>query len=202
MTDHMNTHDVENETHRASCAECQGLWAELEAIAAEAAKLPLLTPSRDLWSGIEARISAPKTLPFYRRQSFRLAIAASLLIAVTSTVTWQLASRGSTPAVTVATDYDMGAGELQFVTVSNSVSAIDREIEALTAILDERRDELDPQTVAILERNLAVIDTAIAQTRAALAADPASQFLAQRYTRAYTSKLTLLRGAAQLPAGT
>ena len=79
---------------------------------------------------------------------------------------------------------------------------MDREIAALEDLLGERRAELDAQTVEVLERNLAVIDAAIAESRAALAADPASQFLAQRFARAYTSKLTLLRGAAQLPAGT
>ena len=44
---HHSEHDVESDLHRASCAECQALWTELEAIGAEAARLPLLTPSRD-----------------------------------------------------------------------------------------------------------------------------------------------------------
>lgn len=210
MTDHTQ-HDVENERHRVTCAECQALWAELEAISAEAAQLPLLTPSRDLWSGIEPRLSAPPQAirPFYRTQVFRLAIAASLLVAVSSTVSWQLASRGTAlPAATVALSdgapegtVDAVSAEMHQTSFSSSVTQMDREIATLETILTERRSELDPQTVEVLERNLAVIDAAIAEARDALAADPASQFLAQRFTRAYTSKLTLLRGAAQLPAG-
>lgn len=215
MTDHTELHDVENERHRAECAECQALWTELEAISAEAAQLPLLTPSRDLWRGVEARIATtPRALPFHRRQSVRLAIAASLLVAVSSAVTWQLASRSpaalpaALPATAVAVTggtpagaVDPDAAAVHLASFSASVTQMDREIAALQTILSERRDDLDPATVAVLERNLSVIDAAIAEARDALAADPASRFLAQQFTRAYTSKLTLLRGAAQLPAG-
>jgi hypothetical protein len=211
MTDHTERHDVEDATHRAGCAECRALWAELEAIGAEAAQLPLLTPSRDLWSGIEARIAtAPRRLPFHRRQSVRLAIAASLLVAVSSAVTWQLASRAPTalPAATVAVTEATPDGAVDaedaaayVAAFSASVTQMDREIAALQSIVSERRGDLDPATLAVLERNLSVIDAAIAESREALAADPASQFLAQQFTRAYTSKITLLRGAAQLPAG-
>jgi hypothetical protein len=204
-------HDVENERHRAACAECTALWTELEAIGAEAARLPLLTPSRDLWQGIEARITAPRVLPFYRKTAFRVLMAASLLIAVTSGVTWRLATRAAQPELPAATlavsepsspdavGADLTAANL--TAVSGSVTQMDREIAALQTIVSERRGDLDPATLAVLERNLAVIDTAIAEARAALQADPNSTFIAQQFARAYTSKLTLLRGAAQLPAG-
>ena len=47
--------------HLAECAACAEALVELRAIANEAALLPPLTPSRDLWAGIEARISTPVT---------------------------------------------------------------------------------------------------------------------------------------------
>jgi hypothetical protein len=53
----------------------------------------------------------------------------------------------------------------------------------------------------VLEANLRVIDRAIQESRAALVADPASRFLSEQFTRAYNSKLTLLRDAATLPVG-
>jgi hypothetical protein len=235
MTDLPMDHDVENDAHRAGCGACQALWAELEAIAAEAKQLPTLTPSRDLWSGIEARITAPGAAapvpaqaaglralpasPMPRRQVLRLAVAAGVLMAVTAGVTWRLATAPSAaPAATLATDTDGSEGRdgtdavrdaglpddaatASLAALAGSVSEMDREIAALQSILRERRGELDPRTIDVLERNLTLIDTAIAEARAALEADPASQFLAQQFTRAYTSKLTLLRGAAQLPAG-
>ena len=218
----MNTtdrlHDVENELHRAHCVECGKLWSELENISAEAARLPSLAPSRDLWDGIEARISTvPRSLPFYKTQTFRLAMAASLLIAVTSGVTWQLAT-SSTPDAVVAdavgtasgvasvapSDEQTGsdeAAQMHLASFSASVSQMEREIATLQTIVTERRGELDPRTIAVLEASLKLIDTAIAESRAALASDPASQFLSSQFTRAYTSKLTLLREVATLPAG-
>lgn len=207
MTTAQNDHDVTDERHRAACAACHTLWAELEAISAEAARLPQLTPSRDLWSGIEARISTPAARarrPFHSSQAFRLAIAASLLVAVTSAVTWQLAT--STDSTTTVAALPSGEAEgtesaIHLASFTASVSQMDREIAALQAIVTERRSELEPQTVAVLEANLRLIDQAIAESRAALDADPASQFLATQFTRAYTSKLTLLRDAATLPVG-
>ena len=47
------------EAHAGRCADCASLLAELRAISAEAAMLPVLEPSRDLWDGIAARIEAP-----------------------------------------------------------------------------------------------------------------------------------------------
>lgn len=215
-----HTHDVTNEQHRADCGECKQLWAELDAISAEAAQLPMLAPSRDLWSGIEARIggtattapthSAPthatplrSTPRWYRSQAFRLAMAASLLVAVTSAVTWRIATAPAASASVASTATTSATEEsaVHLASFSASVSQMDHEIATLQQIVTERRGGLDPKTVAVLEANLAVIDAAIAESRAALDADPASQFLAAQFARAYTSKLTLLRDAATLPVG-
>jgi len=77
-----------------------------------------------------------------------------------------------------------------------------REIEMLQNIVSRRRTQLDSSTVAIIERNLQIIDAAIAQSRAALARDPASQMLDQQLTHALDKKVELLRTAAMLPAST
>ena len=76
----------------------------------------------------------------------------------------------------------------------------DREITRLRTVLRQRRGDLDPRTVMAIEKSLAVIDTAIAQARSALAADPASRFLNDRLTNALDKKVELLRTAALLPA--
>jgi hypothetical protein len=54
--------------------------------------------------------------------------------------------------------------------------------------------------VTILARNLKLIDDAIAESKAALARDPASAFLTDRLNRAYDSKLQVLRSVATMPA--
>jgi hypothetical protein len=82
----------------------------------------------------------------------------------------------------------------------SAAAVYDQEITKLHSVIERRRGELDPKTVAAIERSLAVIDTAIAQARSALAADPASRFLHGRLNDALDKKVELLRTTAMLPA--
>jgi hypothetical protein len=185
---------------------------ELEAIARKAAELPLLAPSRDLWSGIEARIQAQivelpvhRDLPAPARLPWkRLAIAASLLVTVTAGVTYSIVKRDATSELasvdSSVVTAPIGGAAVQPVSLQSAEQTFDREIGAMRRIVDERRKELDPATVAVLEKNLKLIDAAISESKAALAKDPASAFLMDRLTHAYDTKLQLLRGMASLPA--
>jgi hypothetical protein len=84
------------DAHASSCAECGALLSELETIRLEAAALPLLEPSRDLWTGIAERIDA-RVLPLespraariaaMRRSWGRPAVAAAALVLITAGVT-------------------------------------------------------------------------------------------------------------------
>src|SRR5437867_5578016 len=78
----------------------------------------------------------------------------------------------------------------------------DNEIGRLRAIVERRRAQLDPVTISLVERNLKVIDDAIAQCRSALAKDPASRFLMESLNNALENKVELLRTAALLPSRT
>jgi hypothetical protein len=102
------------EQHLGECETCAEALVELRAIAGEAAQLPLLTPSHDLWAGIEARISTPITLlgsaPARVRRApqrqWQYAIAAAALIAVGAGATYLLAVRPgvtTSPVASVAT---------------------------------------------------------------------------------------------------
>lgn len=87
--------------------------------------------------------------------------------------------------------------------VSNKPSAEQvyaTEIARLHAIVQQRRAELDPVTISVIERNLKVIDDAIAQCKLALQKDPASRFLMESLNNALETKVELLRTAALLPA--
>jgi anti-sigma factor ChrR (cupin superfamily) len=77
--------------------------------------------------------------------------------------------------------------------------AYGREISRLRTLVSHRRAQLDPETIAVVEQNLAIIDTAIARSRAALRRDPASGFLTEQLNRALEQKVELLRTAATLP---
>jgi hypothetical protein len=74
------------------------------------------------------------------------------------------------------------------------------EIARLHTIVERRRGQLDPVTIGVIERNLKVIDDAIAQCKLALTKDPASRFLMESLNNAFENKVQLLRTATMLPA--
>ena len=69
-------------------------------------------------------------------------------------------------------------------------------------MLDDRTGALDDSTVAVLRRNLGIIDAAIRESRAALARDPASRLLNEQLTDALDQKLELMRTAVILTSRT
>ena len=86
------------EAHTTSCARCQGLIRDMEGIQNEAAALPELVPSKDLWQGIEARIQPAVVAIGARKESTvlsrrMLGLAAAALVVVTSSVTYVATSR-------------------------------------------------------------------------------------------------------------
>ena len=102
--------------------------------------------------------------------------------------------RTSVPARLVGRD-------LQSSSTSSEV-VYGKEIAMLQKIVSQRKTQLDSSTVAIIEKNLEIIDAAIAQSKAALAKDPASLLLSEQLTHALDKKVELLRTAALLPAST
>lgn len=222
----MTEHDLTDESHRAACTECTAAWAELDAISAAARALPRLTPSRDLWAGIATRIAASAASTdgargragrrWFHAPVLRMAAAAAVLVVASSAVTWRVAKErmdsspsdvatgtsDSADAVRAAlTDAPAGSPRHTQASYESDFAAMDAEIRTMQALLNERRAELDPGTIAVLEKSLTVIDQAISESRAALLSDPASQFLAAQLARSYSTKLTLLRATATMPVG-
>ena len=110
---------------------------------------------------------------------------------------------GSSRATTATSSANPAARLASAVPVMKETQPVyDQEIGKLRAIVKERRSQLDPNTVAVLEQSIAVIDSAIAQSRAALAKDPASGFLATQLNHSLEKKVELLRTAALLPSRT
>jgi hypothetical protein len=77
--------------------------------------------------------------------------------------------------------------------VSDEYDRLDRELAALLAA---QRGKMQPETVAKVERNLAIIDAAIAEIRQALAEDPGNEALRQLLKASYGQKSALVRQVA------
>ena len=161
-------------------------------------------PSRDLWPGVSARLH-PQRKQFTFTLS-QLALAASLLIAVASGITWLATNRpaltGGGPAQEVIQAYREPAGAPdqsgRIVPANFADAQFNAAVEDLERILREERGRLDPRTVLILERNLQAIDSAINEARMALESDPANQFLNSHLADARRRKIDLLRRATEL----
>jgi len=122
------------ETHLASCRSCAVVLDELRAVVGAAAALEDTPPERELWPGIEARLSlaaqaagaplsaAPEAAGVIslaqRRRRFaftlpQLAAAGVALVALSSTVVWLVTGRMSAPATSerpVAVGSPTGSG--------------------------------------------------------------------------------------------
>src|SRR5262249_34477698 len=80
------------------------------------------------------------------------------------------------------------------------VADYDREIAKLHLLIEQRRNQIDPVTVAVIEKNLQVIDSAIAECKRAIARDRAGRSLIEPLTHSLEAKGELMRTAALLPS--
>lgn len=165
-------------------------------------------PSRDLWPGVAARIASAPSIPTGRRLTFSptaLALAASVLIAVTSGLTWMVARQPAGGAAApnngpviqaygLPDDHTTG----QIVPANFADAQFNAAVTDLEQILHDDRDRLDPRTVQVIERNLQAIDNAIQEARMALDNDPANPYLNSHLADARRRKLDLLRHATTL----
>lgn len=78
----------------------------------------------------------------------------------------------------------------------------DGAVEELSATFAKQRDRLSPETVKVIEQNLAIIDRAIAESRAALEKDPNDPELPLLLSGVYRQKVELLESAVRLQART
>jgi hypothetical protein len=164
-------------------------------------------PQRDLWTGVQARLEPRRSSTSFTFTLSQLAVAASLLIAVASGVTYLASNRsaivttgGERQEVIQAYTVDTNVGG-QIVPANFADVQFNAAVADLERILREERGRLDPRTVLILERNLKAIDAAINEARMALEQDPANPFLNSHLADARRRKLDLLRHATELASG-
>lgn len=202
--------------HLAACAPCREALESLRAIDAAARALPpAISPPDELWRAVSASIAqrpparrapvrAPTAIippPRWRVQveARWLAAAALVLMTLTATGTAWWMRRGAAPVVA-------SGGVAGAVAIPAGFAATERayldDVAQLQALLEAQRSRLAPATLAVVERALATIDTAIAEARAALIADPVNQELAELLAASYRQKVELLRRAAEVTPST
>ena len=199
------------DAHLATCAECRETLDDLRRVLDRARGLDDRPPSQDLWAGIAARIGSAggtAVVPIgrartrlgqpSRRLSFSVpqALAAGIaLVAVSAGAAWLALRHPSGPAVAVT---QPGTVEANANWQPQVDSTVDQVVTQLRGTLDQRRSQLDTGTVRIIEKNLAIIDSAIAEARRALAQDPGNNYLNHHLADTMRRKADLLRRASAL----
>ena len=211
--------------HLMACESCRAEEQALRALLDQAAALDdEILPERDLWRDIAPRLQSRASLPDETAERvpevrvigprparplpwWMLAAASIALVVATSFATLRFAGnrtvQGPAPATLATQTAQPPAGSAggtppALAAFRPAEQEYEKALGDLMAVLQARRGQMAPQTVATLEANLRIIDQAIRESRAALAADPNSPELTSMLSGAYDAKLGALRRAVSL----
>ena len=191
------------ETHLSGCARCQALVADFTSIRRTAAALDEHLPPPRLWAKIASSIEDRQRKPWWERSLANtfsawvpVAVAASLavLIGGAALLVW----RAAPPTARQSTVPQSAAPQPTAPDVKMAEDHYVQAIAGLQLIADAQNAGLDPGTRAVLRQNLAVIDRAIRESRAALSAEPASALAQESLLDALDTKVALLQDTVAL----
>jgi predicted anti-sigma-YlaC factor YlaD len=182
----------EVELHLATCESCRKAERGLRRLLAEAAALPReKSPERDLWPEIRAQLGS-RAMP--GTWLMGLAAAAALALAVAGGYFLRGGSGTTAPLPPPARQPVSFASP----TLADAEDDYARASADLLAALHERRDSFSPETIESVEKNLAVIDTALAEVREALRHDPENPELTRMLAATHRKKVDVLRRVVKL----
>ncbi len=201
-------HQAELDIHLRGCANCRELLSDLKEIRAAAATLDRLTPSPDVWNAIAAKIETPASaaLPLRRGRPalaaspvwpgsswVQLAAAAGLLTMLGAAAWFGFSTRPPGMGSESVAELARATSELQLAE-QHYLNAI-ASLEQLTV---QKDSALDPAVAAEIAQSLQSIDRAIADSRAAIKADPRSFIAQTSLLEALRMKVALLQETVSL----
>jgi anti-sigma factor RsiW len=205
---------AELEQHLEGCETCLALKTDLERIRDAAAALPQMRPPDAAWLQIARRLRqegrvADTPAPAAGRWSYGwLAIAAALVLAAGTSLLVLFRSTPAAPAAPPAATANVpaaGSAKPDEATVEAAQTAVDvaqqqfeKAIVDLEKVAKANSSALDPATSTVIEKNLGIIDQAIAENRAAVKAEPASVAARATLFEALRQKVSLLQDTISL----
>jgi hypothetical protein len=199
------------EAHLASCAACRALAADLDEMRRTAAGLPDLTPRAEVWTQLSERLSreqAARPRPFWTGARVALAMAATLVVAVSASLWLMRGPSAPAPSPQAAAQGGATAGTV-IQSTGDPVQDVDEHlriadehytaaIAGLEQVVKNGQSELDPALTATLQKNLGVIDQAITESREAIKAQPNNQLAQTSLFEALRQKVALLEDTVAL----
>ena len=205
---------AELQTHLDQCDDCRALAEDLQKIRVAAASLDPIKPPDRAWRAVadqlrkEGRVTGAPALR--TRRVAMLAIAASLVLLIGGALYVLRTSRdltSSRPASTQAAGSPQTPGGNAATAdpvqrITEDLTAADQHYESAIATLEQAvtSDDgtIDPQTAAVLKKNLQVIDQAIAESRSALQSEPQSAPARDSLFEALRKKVSMLQDTIAL----
>jgi len=174
------------ERHLLGCPECAADFRFRRTLRAQTESLPReIAPPRDLWPGVAGRLGGMqpgrRQRPWLRRAW--LLAAAIALVALSSFVTARVLQQSPVRGI---------AGQ----SLASTETAYRQAADELARQLELHRNELGEPAYRVVLENLQIIDEAIAETQAALAADPRNTQVVALLWASYEKKIDLLERAA------
>lgn len=194
------------ERHLDECGECRDLMEELRAVRDRARSLEDRPPAGDLWPGVARRIQAADAAAADGGSGWRggevvlsrpeFAAAAAVLLLVGGTLGWlgartQSGAGDGAPGEIPAAVEMAGDGAVGDARGRASLARLERTFRRAGA-------GLTPERRATLERNLAIVDSALAEARRALRESPDSPYLRRHTVKLERRKAGLLRLALRV----
>jgi hypothetical protein len=198
------------EQHLATCESCRALLADLERIRDTAASLEPIRPPDRVWLQIagrlrqEGRLHDVPNAPV-RRHARWLALAASLVSAAGAGIYFAARQPGPAapaPVTTTATSAGNAAATDSVESIETELRLAEQHyetaIQRMQSIVGSDPDDLDPHVAATLQKNVQIIDQAIAESRAALRSEPTSTPARESLFDALRQKVALLQSTIAL----
>jgi hypothetical protein len=180
-------------------AELAAELEELRGLVDAAAGLPReVAPPRDLWPAVERRLSPARVVRLRFPRPAAMGSAAAMAAAA-ALVIFALLRGGGDDARRAEGPEARPAGPAQVT--GPPADPLDLEYAAASRDVMERlgaSEELDPETVELIRRNLAIIDEAVREIRAAIDASPQDAGLHHRLNAEVRRRGDVLRRAADL----
>ena len=203
------------ERHLEGCVNCRALVEDLRSIRAAAFMLDRREPKAETWSKVQAAIAAepaPKgrllDMTAARRSFGRtnwavwLGAAAALILATLIGLLPLMNRTETTREPAEAAAEPAAEPEVTLESVSAQFEAAEKiyqkAIDDLQTLANKDTGELDPQVAAVLQKNLALIDQAISESREALKAQPANVSAQSGLFEGLRNKVALLQQTVEL----
>jgi hypothetical protein len=190
------------EKHLEACEPCRTVRDDLLQIVHFSRRLPLHTPSSAIWSRIQSEIESEGHKGISSRLHWVRAwqvgpspaqiVIAALLVAALSAALMIFRTKSSPPSEQVAPSRSPVIQTISPAPETIGIEELERRIDNLKAIVEQRKHNWDPQLRAAFDRDMLYVDQSLIECRHALSDNPADDVSKELMLNACREKMRLL----------